>query len=102
MERDRIGSVQLLNFHQVIGYNTFDQILKKSNDEVDPESDWYNVTVNMMVQRVHPHTASLLNSNDKKGHHERLIDTLDKGFPYDDADVSITDTADNFKSKKNK
>jgi len=56
----------------------------------------------MMVQRVHPHTASLLNSNDKKGHHERLIDTLDKGFPYDDADVSITDTADNFKSKKNK
>jgi hypothetical protein len=56
----------------------------------------------MMVQRVHPHTASFLNSNDKKGHHERLIDTLDKGFPYDDADVSITDTADNFKPKKNK
>ena len=95
MERDRVGSVQLVNFHQVIGYNTFDQILKKSNDEVDPESDWFNLTVNIMVQRVHPHTDSLVN----KGH--RLIDSLDKGFPYDDADVPITNTADNFKQKKN-
>jgi len=43
-----------------------------------------------------------LNSNEKKGSHERLIDTLDQGFPYDDADVSISDTADNFKPKKNK
>ena len=33
------------------------------------------------------------------GGHKSLYESLDKGFPYDDADVSISDTADSWTIK---
>ena len=48
---DTIQSVTLKNFRKVVGYDTFNSILKKDRDEQKDHSDYYNVTVSMMVKR---------------------------------------------------
>jgi hypothetical protein len=89
-ERDKVESVTLKSFRKVIGYDTFDAIRKKDRDEVKDPTDHYNVTISLMVQRV-PENQVLPPSN----HH--LASILDKGFPYDDGDNSISDAAPRFK-----
>ena len=49
---DRVESVTLKSFRKVVGYDTFNSILKEDRDEKKDPSDHYNVTVSMMIQRV--------------------------------------------------
>merc|ERR1712178_661966 len=94
-ERDIIDSVTLKAFRKVIGYDTFASILRKDRDEVKDPDDHYNITVSMMVRRVPPpRGAKVL---DKSNGGELLAPKLDKGFPYDDGDNSISDAAPRFK-----
>lgn len=48
---DDIQSVTLKSFRKVIGYDTFNSILKKDRHETKDPADYYNVTVSMMVKR---------------------------------------------------
>jgi hypothetical protein len=48
---DDIQSVTLKAFRKVIGYDTFDSILKKERSEQKDPADYYNVTVSMMIKR---------------------------------------------------
>jgi hypothetical protein len=48
---DDIQSVTLKAFRKVIGYDTFDSILKKERNEKKDPADYYNVTVSMMIKR---------------------------------------------------
>lgn len=56
--RDVVESVTLKSFRKVIGYDTFNSILKKDRDEVKDSADHYNITVSMMVKRVPADKAS--------------------------------------------
>jgi hypothetical protein len=49
---DQVESVTLKSFRKVVGYDTFNSILKKDRDEQKDQSDHYNITVSMMVRRV--------------------------------------------------
>jgi len=49
---DRVDSITLNSFRKIIGYDTFHSILKKDRDEKLDPSDYYNVTVSLMVKRV--------------------------------------------------
>jgi hypothetical protein len=44
-------SVTLKSFRKVVGYDTFNSILKGSRDERKDPADYYNITVSMMVRR---------------------------------------------------
>jgi hypothetical protein len=46
---DNIQSVTLKSFRKVVGYDTFNSILKKDREEKKDPSDYYNVTVSMMI-----------------------------------------------------
>ena len=48
---DDIQSVTLKSFRKVVGYDTFNSILKGDRDEKKDPADYYNVTVSMMVKR---------------------------------------------------
>jgi len=48
---DDVQSVTLKSFRKVVGYDTFDSILKKDRSEKKDPSDYYNITVSMMVRR---------------------------------------------------
>jgi hypothetical protein len=54
---DHVESVTLKSFRKVVGYDTFNSILKKDRDEKKDISDYYNVTVSMMIKRV-PETVA--------------------------------------------
>jgi len=93
--RDIIDSITLKAFRKVIGYDTFASILRKDRDEIKDPDDHYNITVSMMVRRVPPpRGAKVL---DKWNGGELIAPKLDKGFPYDDGDNSISDAAPRFK-----
>jgi hypothetical protein len=47
--QDNIQSVTLKSFRKVVGYDTFNSILRKDRDEKKDPSDYYNVTVSLMV-----------------------------------------------------
>lgn len=47
--RDHVESVTLKSFRKVVGYDTFDSILKGDRSEKKDVSDHYNVTVSMMI-----------------------------------------------------
>jgi len=87
---DDIQSVTLKAFRKVIGYDTFDSILKKDRHETKDPADYYNVTVSMMIKR---------NAKEIKSFDPATVDgkplnkALDKGFPYDDSDLDTTDRA---------
>ena len=67
-------------FRKIVGYDTFDSIRKKDRSESKDTSDYYNVTVSMMIKR-RPveNTAAPAASTGAS-----LSSKLDKGFPYDD------------------
>ena len=87
---DRVESVTLKSFRKVVGYDTFNSILKKDRDEKKDIADYYNVTVSMMVKRV-PEATHAAPLRDPYDGSKSLAETLDKGFPYDDGDNTIDD-----------
>merc|ERR1712113_1071030 len=46
---DVVNSVTLKAFRKIVGYDTFESIRKKDRNEIKDPSDYYNVTVSMMV-----------------------------------------------------
>jgi hypothetical protein len=96
---DHVESVTLKSFRKVVGYDTFNSILKGDRDEKKDISDHYNVTVSMMIQRV-PETVSPAPLRDPYNGDKTLSQTLDKGFPYDDGDGTLEDMTPNWKSQK--
>jgi len=86
-ELDDIQSVTLKAFRKVIGYDTFDSILKKDRHETKDPADYYNVTVSMMIKR---------NAKEIKTFDPATLDgkplnkALDKGFPYDDSELDVS------------
>merc|ERR1711924_389568 len=82
---DEVNSVTLKSFRKIVGYDTFESIRKKNRNESKDISDYYNVTVSMMVQR-RPVEAAAAPARDpyNPDGNPSLAASLDKGFPYDD------------------
>ena len=82
---DTVNSVTLKAFRKIVGYDTFESIRRKDRSEVKDSSDYYNVTVSMMIQRKPAAVAAAPRADpyDPAGS-SSLAATLDKGFPYDD------------------
>jgi hypothetical protein len=89
----------LKSFRKVVGYDTFDSILKGDRSEKKDVSDHYNVTVSMMIQRI-PEEAVAAPARDPYGNGKTLAESLDKGFPYDDGDTSPDNMTPNWKDRK--
>ena len=83
---DTVNSVTLKAFRKIVGYDTFDSIRRKERNEAKDISDYYNVTVSMMVQRKPLELAARPLQMDPYSPTgaPTLAATLDKGFPYDD------------------
>lgn len=82
---DEVNSVTLKSFRKIVGYDTFESIRKKNRNEAKDVSDYYNVTVSMMVRRK-PVEAAAAPARDPYAPDgaPSLASTLDKGFPYDE------------------
>ena len=82
---DEINSVTLKSFRKIVGYDTFESIRRKNRNESKDTSDYYNVTVSMMVKR-RPAEVASAPARDPYAPDgaPALAATLDKGFPYDD------------------
>ena len=82
---DEINSVTLKSFRKIVGYDTFESIRRKNRNESKDTSDYYNVTVSMMVRRK-PAEAASAPAKDPYAPDgvPSLAAQLDKGFPYDD------------------
>ena len=96
--RDQVESVTLKSFRKVVGYDTFNSILKGDRDEKKDISDHYNVTVSMMVKRIPEETAAAP-ARDPFNGGKSLAESLDKGFPYDDGDSYPDNMTPNWKNK---
>ena len=82
---DEINSVTLKSFRKIVGYDTFESIRRKNRNESKDTSDYYNVTVSMMVRRKPAEAASAPTRDPYAPDGQpSLAATLDKGFPYDD------------------
>merc|ERR1719272_2458982 len=99
---DHVESVTLKSFRKVVGYDTFNSILKKDRDEKKDISDYYNVTVSMMIKRVPEEVASPPLRDPYNPMGVSLASTLDKGFPYDDGDNTTDDQTPNWKGARPK
>jgi hypothetical protein len=95
--RDHVESVTLKSFRKVVGYDTFNSILKGDRNEKKDISDHYNVTVSMMIQRIPEETAAAP-ARDPYNGGKSLAESLDKGFPYDDGDSSPDNMTPNWKN----
>merc|ERR1719321_1487590 len=84
-ELDEVNSVTLKSFRKIVGYDTFESIRKKNRNESKDISDYYNVTVSMMIKRKPSEVAPAppRDPYNPEGS-PNLASTLDKGFPYDD------------------
>ena len=82
---DIVNSCTLKAFRKIVGYDTFDSIRMKDRGEIKDPSDYYNVTVSMMIQRkpLELAPAPPIDPYNPSGA-SALASTLDKGFPYDD------------------
>jgi len=82
---DDVQSVTLKSFRKIVGYDTFESIRKGDRSESKDTSDFYNVTVSMMIRR-RPAEAAKSPKRDPYAPEgsASLASTLDKGFPYDD------------------
>lgn len=98
--QDVVESVTLKSFRKVVGYDTFNSILKGARDEKKDISDHYNITLTVMVKRIPETTATHVADTFAGG--KSLKDILDKGFPYDDGDNSIDDQTANWSKKNHK
>jgi len=83
-ERDDIQSVTLKAFRKVVGYDTFNSILRKDRHETKDPADYYNVTVSMMIKR-NPLESAHAAGATVEG--KPLAKMLDKGFPYDEENI---------------
>jgi len=95
---DQVESVTLKSFRKVVGYDTFNSILKGDRNEKKDISDHYNVTVSMMVRRIPPEVANPPAKDPFSGG-KSLAESLDKGFPYDDGDSSPDNMTPTWKLK---
>jgi hypothetical protein len=86
---DDIQSVTLKSFRKVIGYDTFESILKKERNEKKDPADYYNVTVSMMIKRNPANAAVFDKYTNADG--KTLGEVIDKGFPYDDGDTTLSE-----------
>ena len=52
--RDTVKSVDVVESSKILGFNTFNDMLtnEKHSDLEDRESDFYNVTVNLVLRRM--------------------------------------------------
>ena len=73
-------------FRKVIGYDTFNSILKKDRAEQKDPADYYNVTVSMMIKR-NPKTIKTFDTAKIDG--KDLSKVIDKGFPYDEENLQV-------------
>jgi hypothetical protein len=89
---DSLNSVTLKSFRKIVGYDTFNSILKADRDEKKDTADYYNVTVSMMVKRV-PDEKAAAPARDPYDGSRSLAASLDKGFPYDDGDITGANAA---------
>merc|ERR1712139_698825 len=82
---DIVNSVTLKSFRKIVGYDTFESIRRKNRSESKDISDYYNVTVSMMIQRK-PVEAAAAPAKDpyNPDGNASLASTLDRGFPYDE------------------
>ena len=71
-------------FRKVIGYDTFNSILKKDRAEQKDPADYYNVTVSMMIKR-NPKNIKTFDTAKIDG--KDLSKVIDKGFPYDEENL---------------
>merc|ERR1719327_675836 len=73
---DEVNSVR-----KIVGYDTFESIRKKNRNEAKDTSDYYNVTVSMMIRRK-PVEAAAAPARDPYAPDgaPSLAATLDKGF----------------------
>merc|ERR1712086_959668 len=82
---DEVNSVTLKSFRKIVGYDTFDSIRRKDRNETKDTSDYYNVTVSMMIRRRPAEAAAApARAPYAPDGAPSLAATLDKGFPYDD------------------
>ena len=82
---DIVNSVTLKSFRKIVGYDTFVSIRKKDRNEAKDPSDFYNVTVSMMVQRKPLELAPAPQRDPyAPGGSASLASVIDHGFPYDD------------------
>ena len=82
---DEVNSVTLKAFRKIVGYDTFESIRKKSRGEAKDISDYYNVTVSMMIRRKPADVAAAPPKDPyNPDGNPSLAASLDKGFPYDD------------------
>ena len=82
---DIVNSVTLKSFRKIVGYDTFVSIRKKDRNEQKDPSDFYNVTVSMMIQRKPLELAPAPQRDPyAPGGAPSLASVIDKGFPYDD------------------
>lgn len=86
-ELDDVLSVTLKSFRKVIGYDTFDSILKKDRKETKDPADYYNVTVSMMIKRNPKELKTFEKAKTTDG--KALSQVIDKGFPYDEVDLAL-------------
>lgn len=52
--RDTIKSLEVIDNSKILGFNTFNSLVtnSKTKDNEDRESDFYNVTINLVVRRM--------------------------------------------------
>ncbi len=86
---DTVDSVTLKAFRKVVGYDTFNSILRNNRDENKDPNGHYNVTISFMVTKKRPV---------QKAKPFHLV--LDKGFPYDDSDITISARAPTWSDEK--
>ena len=87
--RDTVMSARVGAFRKIVGYDTFDSILKQNRDEIVDPNDYYNVSINMMIKRT-PLDGPAKTLDEWNGG-SAIAPKLDKGFPYDDGDNTISD-----------
>jgi len=59
--RDSVNSIEVIDSSKILGFNTYNDILsqQKSTSELfERESDFYNVTVNLVVRRMPQYEAN--------------------------------------------
>ena len=82
---DEVNSATLKAFRKIVGYDTFESIRKKSRSESKDISDYYNITISMMIRRQPADVASPPPKDPyNPDGNPSLAASLDKGFPYDD------------------
>ena len=60
--RDSVNSIEVIDSSKILGFSTYNNILtqKKETDLFERESDFYNVTVNLVVRRMPQFEANQL------------------------------------------